>query len=87
MSVEILTDGQRHVLIDSNTDSALRPVFWGDDEPDKFLEWLAHDARTYQPHHLAFLVDEWRKGLTYEQVEGPQAASANASICGAIAGG
>ena len=76
MSVEILTDGQRYVLIDSTTDRALRPVFWEDEEPTEFLEWLAHDARTYQPHHLAFLADEWRKGLTYEQVEGPKTASA-----------
>jgi len=67
MSVLIVTDGERHILVDSERDVALAPVFWGDEDPAAFLNWLKHNPVSYQPHDLMSRVDEWRTGKPYEQ--------------------
>ena len=64
MGAKILHDEGDEIacIYDSVKDVAFGPVFRGldaEDQAQHFLNWLALDARTYEPRRLARLYVEW----------------------------
>jgi len=69
MGVEVIEDVERgvQVLICNTADTAFGFIFYEGENVTEFLNWLEADARSYQPVHLAALVDAWRKKMTYAE--------------------
>ncbi len=72
MGVHILTDNEEGVscLYCSTSGWAFGPVFYSDEDPQEFLDWLGdEDPRRFKDQELENKVYEWRKSLEINEVK------------------
>jgi len=60
MSIQIIEDQYHKVLYCSTAMIAFGDVFYEDEKPIDFLQWLPQDAQLYSREKLSNKVEEWR---------------------------